>query len=58
MEESCKALNEDLLLLMNRQSEEHPAFIKQLEEVAKAKKCRMVMLLELLSKSLEASYVA
>ena len=35
-EESCKALNEDLLLLMKHQGEEYSAFIKQIEEMAKA----------------------
>jgi len=35
-EESRKALNEDLLLLMKRQGEEHSAFIKHIEEMAKA----------------------
>ena len=35
-EESCKALNEDLLLLMKCQSEEHSAFIKRIEEMAMA----------------------
>ena len=36
MEELRKALNEDLLLLRKRQGEEHLAFIKQIEEMAKA----------------------
>src|SRR5436190_23713482 len=36
MEESRKALNEDLLSLMKRQGEEHSAFIKQIEEMAMA----------------------
>ena len=35
-EESRKALNEDLLLLMKRQGKEHSVFIKQIEEMAKA----------------------
>ena len=41
-EESCKALNEDLLLLMKRQGEEHSAFIKQIEEMAKAREGKEV----------------
>jgi len=35
-EASRKALDEDLLLLRKRQGEEHSAFIKQIEEIAKA----------------------
>ena len=41
-EESRKALNEDLLLLMKRQGEEHSAFIKQIEEMAKAREGKEV----------------
>src|SRR5438045_8587733 len=36
MEESCKALHEDNLLLRKRQGQEHSAFIKQIEEMAMA----------------------